>query len=79
MYDDNSSEHYIDANYNGGSMIVLEDGSMWEIDPVDQMISASWLFNAVITVRSTNGGKYDYVLSNSDDGKDVHANFLGKR
>lgn len=78
VYSDEDSEHYLEANYNDGSMIVLEDGSMWEIDTMDQMISTSWKFNDIITV-SSSGGKYDYVLSNSEDGKRVRANFIGKR
>jgi hypothetical protein len=77
-YNDDS-EHHIEKNYNSGSMIVLDDGSMWEIDSMDQMISALWNFSAIITVSSTNGGKYDYVLSNSDDEKEVRANYLGKK
>lgn len=79
VYSDEDSEHRIEANYNDGSMIVLEDGSMWEIDPVDQMISTSWNFSAIITVSASYGGRYDYVLSNSEDGKEVRANFIGNR
>lgn len=79
VYSDEDSEHHIEANYNDGSMIVLEDGSIWEIDPIDQMISTLWNFSAVITVSSSYGGRYDYVLSNSEDGKEVRANFIGNR
>lgn len=78
MYSDEDSEHYIDSNYSG-SMLVLDDGSMWDIDPVDKMIAELWKFEAIITVSSSSGAKYDYVLSNSEDGKKVRANYIGKR
>ena len=78
IYGDEDSDHYLEANYSGGSMIVLEDGSMWEIDKIDQMLSKSWKFRDEITV-SSSGGEYDYLLSNNEDGRRVHAKFLGKR
>jgi|GEM_PF-1951290 len=78
IYSDEDSEHYIESNYSG-STLVLDDGSMWDIDPVDKMIAALWKFEAIITVSSSSGAKYDYVLSNSEDGKKVRANYIGKR
>jgi hypothetical protein len=79
VYSDGGAEHHIEGNHVSGSTIVLDNGSIWDIDPAEQMIAALWDFSAIITVSSTNGGKYDYVLSNSDDGKKVHANFVGQR
>jgi hypothetical protein len=79
IYTDEGTEHHVEGNNSNGSMIVLDDGSMWDIDPADNIITALWKYNAIITVSSTNGGKYDYVLSNSEDGKDIHANFIGER
>jgi hypothetical protein len=78
-YSDGGSEHRLEGNHTNGSTIILDNGSIWDIDPVDQMIAALWDSNASITVSSTNGGKYDYVLANSDDGKKVHANFVGQK
>jgi hypothetical protein len=78
IYSDVDNEHYIESN-SSGSMIVLDDGSIWDIDPVDKMISALWKYEAIITVTSTSGGKYEYVLNNSEDGKKVRANYIGKR
>jgi len=77
VYNDDGKEHYVDGNYNGGGTLVLDNGSMWEIDPVDKLVTALWKNEAVITISTSNGGKYDYLLSNSEDGKEVHANFLG--
>jgi hypothetical protein len=79
FYSDGGSEHTIEANYSKGSTLVLDDGSIWDIDPLDQMITALWKYEANITVSSSNGGQYDYLLCNSEDGKKVRANFIGKR
>jgi hypothetical protein len=79
MYSDEGNAHRIETNYNSGATIVLDDGSIWDIDPVDTMITTLWKYNASITVSSANGGQYDYVLSNSEDGKEVRAKFIGEK
>lgn len=79
VYSDGGAEHRIEGNYNSGSRIVLDDGSMWDIDPADKIIAALWKFSASITVSSSNVGQYDYVMSDSESGKKVRANFLGKK
>ena len=30
------SGHWIQKNVDSGSMIILEDGSIWKIDPIDK-------------------------------------------
>jgi hypothetical protein len=37
------SEHWIDSVSDDGSIIKLEDGSIWEVDPVDTVDSMLWL------------------------------------
>jgi hypothetical protein len=78
MYHNTGNEHRIETNYSG-STIILEDGSIWDIDPLDKMISALWKYDAIITVSSNSGARYEYRLSNSEDGKVVRANYIGKR
>jgi len=77
-YNNTGIEYRIQANYDG-SPIVLEDGSIWDVDPADKMTSEKWKYSALITVTNTNGGKYQYMLSNSEDDKMVRANYIGKR
>jgi hypothetical protein len=77
-YTNTDVEYRIQVSYSG-STIVLEDGSIWDVDPVDIMISETWKSQALITVTDINGGKYRYLLSNSDDNKKVHANYIGKK
>jgi hypothetical protein len=79
MYYDVGRDHQIRENSNSGSTIVLEDGSIWEIGSMDQMIAMSWRVSTSITVSSTGSGSYGYVLINNDDEKTVHANFIGKK
>lgn len=79
MYSDGGSEHRLEGSHTDGSTIILDNGTIWDIDPMDKMTAEFWDFNAVITISSSNGKKYDYVLSNSNDGKKVHANFIGQR
>jgi hypothetical protein len=77
-YNNTGIEYRIQANYSG-SMVVLEDGSMWDVDPADKMTSELWKYSALISVTNANGGKYQYILSNSEDNKKVRANYIGKR
>jgi hypothetical protein len=78
---DASSSHWIQENIDAGSMIVLEDGSIWKIDPLDKLVAMLWLPVSTITiVRSQNGSPgYDYLLINTDDGEMAHAKFLGHK
>lgn len=80
-YSDASSAHWIQENIDAGSMIVLEDGSIWKIDPLDKIEAMLWLPVSNITiVQSENGSPgYDYLLINTDDGEMAHAKFLGRK
>jgi hypothetical protein len=77
-YTNTGIEYRIKANYDG-STIVLGDGSIWDVDPADKMTSEMWKYSALITVTNTNGGKYQYLLSNGEDNRKVRANYIGKR
>jgi len=65
---------------NGGSFIVLEDNSLWQIDPLDKIQAMLWLpISSIIVVKSTTGSPgYDYLLINTDDREKAHARFIGK-
>lgn len=71
--------HWIQSNSNG-KIITLEDGSLWQIDIIDQLDTVLWLPVSTITVmRDDHGvGDFTYVLVNKDDGKKAHAKFLGR-
>jgi len=73
--------HWIKKNVDSGTYIILEDGSLWEIDPFDKIDAMLWLPISNITVIESSSGSpsYDYMLINTDDGEKAHAKYMGKQ
>ena len=71
--------HWIRDNADG-KIITLEDGSLWQIEEIDQIDTSLWLPITNITVlRSTSPiGDYKYVLLDKDDGEKALAKYLGR-
>lgn len=71
--------HWIENN-GDGKIITLEDGSIWQINPVDQVDTALWLATTDITVLHADSpvGEYRYVLIDKDDGEKALAKYLGR-
>jgi uncharacterized protein YecT (DUF1311 family) len=65
-YSSCDSGHWVDAVLDDGHLVKLEDGSLWEIDAVDQIDTALWLPTSEITVCA---GK----LINTDDNETAGA------
>lgn len=63
------SGHWIKSKSSDGSVVVLEDNSVWEIDVVDRIDSTLWLSSESITVCINE-------LINSDTGDKVGATQL---
>lgn len=63
------SGHWIKSKSSDGSVIVLEDNSVWEIDSIDRIDSALWITIEQIIVC-------DGELINSDTGDKVSATQL---
>jgi hypothetical protein len=80
-YAGTGSGHWIQKNVDSGSMIILEDGSIWELDPYDKFEAMLWLPISDITVVESSGGSpgYDYLLINTDDGEKAHAKLIGTK
>lgn len=81
QYSGGRSGHSIQENIDSGSMMILEDGSIWEIDPLDKIDAMLWLPISNITIIISNSGSlgYDYLLINTDDGEKAHAKYLGSK
>ena len=81
QYSGGSSGHWIQENIESGSMMILEDGSIWKIDPLDKIDAMLWLPISNITIITSNSGSlgYDYLLINTDDGEKAHAKYLGSK
>jgi hypothetical protein len=73
--------HWIKQNIDNGSFILLEDRSLWQIDPLDKINAMLWLKISNITVVKSSKGSpgYDYLLINTDDGEKAHAKYMGKQ
>lgn len=73
--------HWIKKNIDRGTFIVLEDGSLWEINRLDKIDAMLWLPISDITVMESSSGSsgYDYLLINTDDGEKAHAKYLGNQ
>jgi hypothetical protein len=65
--------HWVQSKTDDGSIVTLEDGSVWQIDPLDQIDTTLWLPMTEITVVETGSG---YLLINTDDGEKAHARLL---
>lgn len=80
-YSGGSSGHWIQENIDSGSMMVLEDGSIWGIDPLDKIDAMLWLPISNITIVTSDNGSpgYEYLLINTDDGEKAHAKYLGSK
>lgn len=79
-YTGSGGGHWIKSNASNGGMIVLEDGSIWEVSPVDRIDTALWLPVTDITIlrASRPVGDYKYMLVNKEDGEKALAKFLGR-
>lgn len=75
------SGHWIQENMDGGAIILLEDGSLWQIDPIDKIYAMLWLPISNVSIFTSSDGSpgYEYLLVNVDDDEKVHARYLGNR
>ncbi len=63
----------ISENIDGGSKILLSDGSLYEIAKKDTAISAEWLLPHVIQVTHSSDKDYPFLLNNTQSGSTVKA------
>jgi hypothetical protein len=72
--------HWIKKNVDSGTYMILEDGSLWQIDPLDKIDAMLWLpISNIRITKSTSGSPgFDYLLINTDDGEKAHAKYMGQ-
>jgi len=68
-------EHWLRDKFEEGRIVVLEDESIWEMHPSDRRLTRRWLRISTITVKDTQ--KEGYLLSNTTEGEEARANYLG--
>lgn len=76
LYVGEGSGHWIEEVSGSGKIIELEDGSVWEVSPLDIIETALWLPVTDIIVKRNNDPLYPYLLINKDDGEKAHAKLL---
>lgn len=64
------SGHYIRSVAPGGTQVVLEDGSRWDMDPRQHFAVAEWQPEDLISVRRANDDDFAFEIDNTtqDDG-----------
>lgn len=80
LYAGVGATHWIKDITEETVLITLEDGSLWQIDPFDEITVSLWLPGAEIMVvksrRHSTG--YNYLLINEEEGENAHARYLGQ-
>jgi hypothetical protein len=72
--------HWVSEVSGNGRLVILEDGSLWEIQSGDRINTALWLptTDVVVTNSSSPVGEYKYLLVSKDDGEFAAARYLGR-
>lgn len=72
-------KHWIADKGENGTVIVLEDGSVWAVDAVDQVKVSVWLqVDKVMIVKSPSTPLYPYLMLDKEHDDDrVHVKYLG--
>lgn len=79
IYASTGSGHWISEVSDDGSIITLEDNSLWKVASLDQITSTLWLPVSDIVVMESSSSLGGYRLINKDDDETVEAAFLGYR
>jgi len=69
-------EYLLKDRAQNGAILTLNDGSVWEIDGIDQIYTRFWMPHTLIMVVDSS---YGYTLINMDDGEKASASLLGRR
>ena len=71
-------EHWLRDKQDEGKGLILNDDSIWEIDPRDRFLTKRWLRGSTIIVEYTQKQGYPYLLRNHTEGEVARANYLGE-
>jgi hypothetical protein len=78
LYVGGTGGHWIESVSGDGEIIKLEDGSVWEVEAVDQADSAVWVPVSDVVVVDSRDPLYPYLLINKDENEKVHAKLLSQ-
>ncbi|SRR6266480_5013865 len=71
--------HWVKSKIDGGSIIQLEDGSMWQISPIDKIETTLWLPTEGITIIESKNPMFPYKLINGDGKSSAEAKFISSK
>ena len=71
--------HAVVSKNVDGTLVLLNDRSVWSIDDGDAIMSSVWDSHAKIDVAAGKGQNFPFVLTNETTGDTVHAQFTGYR
>jgi hypothetical protein len=71
-------EHWLRDRHDDGSVVILEDESMWEIHPSDRPPTAHWLRGSTIMVSQIQKEADAYLLTNRTESETARANYVGQ-
>lgn len=77
MYAAVGSGHWVKTTSSDGAVVVLEDGSTWQIESLSRIDSMLWLMADPIAVVDNPRGMLLYRLVNESSGDVVEAKLLG--
>jgi len=70
--------HWVREVSGSGRFVELEDGSLWEIEPLSRIDSNLWLPIDNITVAESKNPSFPYLLINTDDGEMAEARLISR-
>jgi hypothetical protein len=70
-------DHSITRLSDGGKVVVLDDGSTWQISPVYQSKTLLWAVTQKVVVTPGGSSQYSYQLANGTTKEAVQAQFTG--
>ena len=73
-----NQEITVDENLHNGKIIVLSDGSTWEVAPQSLQTSQSWIFPSALKIEKINHPSYSYKITNIHTGSYILARPIAK-
>jgi hypothetical protein len=71
-------DHSLMSNSDDGTIVVLDDGSIWIVAAGDTATSSVWVDATAITANEGSSAPQAYDLVNTDDQEAVAASYVGK-
>ena len=78
-YRNTGGGHWVKKKVDRGRFVLLEDRSLWQVNPVDKVDARLWLSTEDIVVTTSENPRYPYRLVNIDASDTVEAKLISMR